>query len=195
VARARPGVLITRRLPGRALDRVAAACDLTLYDGEAAMPRHRLLAQVSGKAGTITLLTDRADEEFLAAAGPQLSVVANYAAGFDNIDLGACTRRGVLATNAPDVLADTAADMAFALMIGAARRAAEDDRLLRSRGHAGWDLKAAEGARAFAERRDRCGRAHTTCPAACLRGRSRSSAIPGPRSPPSRTTTGTCGST
>jgi glyoxylate reductase len=133
MARPWPRVLITRRLPERALARVAAACDVTLYDGGAAMPRDRLLAQVAGKAGTITLLTGRVDDEFLTAAGPQLSVVANYAAGFDNIDLDACSRRGVLATNAPDVLADTAADMAFALMIGAARRAAGDDRLLRSR--------------------------------------------------------------
>jgi glyoxylate reductase len=129
---ARPPVLVTRRLPEQALDRIAAACDLTLYHGEAAMPRDQLLAQLAGKAGVITLLTDRVDEEFLAAAGPQLAIVANYAVGFDNIDLDACTRHGVLAANTPDVLTDTTADMAFALMIGAARRVAEGDRFLRS---------------------------------------------------------------
>jgi glyoxylate reductase len=92
-----PPVLVTRRLPQEALDRIAARCDMTLYDGEGAMPRDQLLAQLAGKAGAITLLTDRVDEEFLEAAGPRLKVVANYAVGFDNIDVQACTRHGVLA--------------------------------------------------------------------------------------------------
>ncbi len=105
---------------------------MTLYDGEGAMPRDRLLIEVAGKAGAITLLTDRVDEEFLDAAGPQLKVVANYAVGFDNIDVDACTRRGVLACNTPGVLTETTADTAFALMMAAARRVAEGDRFLRS---------------------------------------------------------------
>ncbi len=105
---------------------------MTVYDGEGAMPRDQLLAQVAGKAGAITLLTDRVDEEFLRAAGPQLKVVANYAVGFDNIDLQACTRRGVLACNTPGVLTETTADTAFALMMAAARRIAEGDRFVRS---------------------------------------------------------------
>src|ERR1700722_17170037 len=133
MADSRPPVLITRRLPAEALDRVGAECNMTLYVGEGAMPRDQLLAQVAGKAGAITLLTDRVDDEFLDAAGAQLRIVANYAVGFDNIDVDACTRHGVLATNTPDVLTDTTADMAFALMISAARRVAEGDRFLRSR--------------------------------------------------------------
>jgi glyoxylate reductase len=132
VARPRPHVLVTRRLPAEALDRVEARCDMTLYDGEGAMPRDRLLAEVAGKAGTITLLTDRVDDEFLDAAGPRLAIVANYAVGFDNIDVAACTRRGVLATNTPEVLTETTADTAFALMMAASRRIAEGDRFLRS---------------------------------------------------------------
>jgi len=127
-----PPVLVTRRLPQEALDRIAARCDMTLYDGEGAMPRDQLLAQVAGKAGAITLLTDRVDEEFLQAAGPRLKVVANYAVGFDNIDVQACTRHGVLACNTPEVLTETTADTAFALMMAAARRVAEGDRFLRS---------------------------------------------------------------
>jgi glyoxylate reductase len=123
--------LITRRLPQEALDRIAARCEMTLYDGEGAMPRERLLAGVAGMAGAIMLLTDRVDEEFLDAAGPQLKVVANYAVGFDNIDVEACTRRGVLACNTPEVLTETTADTAFALMM-AARRVAEGDRFIRS---------------------------------------------------------------
>jgi len=127
-----PPVLVTRRLPQEALDRIAARCDMTLYDGEGAMPRDQLLAQLAGKAGAITLLTDRVDEEFLEAAGPRLKVVANYAVGFDNIDVQACTRHGVLACNTPEVLTETTADTAFALMMAAARRVAEGDRFLRS---------------------------------------------------------------
>jgi glyoxylate reductase len=132
VGRARPPVLVTRRLPQEALDRIVARCDMTLYDGEGVMARHQLLAEVAGKAGAITLLTDRVDEEFLDAAGPQLKIVANYAVGFDNIDVEACTRHGVLASNTPEVLTETTADTAFALMIAAARRIAEGDRFVRS---------------------------------------------------------------
>lgn len=129
----RQQVLLTRRLPAQALERVAARCDMTLYDGDGAMPRADLLAAVAGKAGVITLLTDRVDDEFLDAAGPQLEIVANYAVGFDNIDVQACTRRGVSASNTPEVLTETTADTAFALMMAASRRIAEGDRFLRSR--------------------------------------------------------------
>lgn len=129
----RPAVLVTRRLPQEALDRIDARCDMTLYDGDGAMPRGQLLAHVAGKAGAITLLTDRVDDEFLDAAGPHLAIVANYAVGFDNIDVDACTRHGVLSSNTPEVLTETTADIAFTLMMAAARRVAEGDRLLRSR--------------------------------------------------------------
>ena len=128
----RPPVLVTRRLPPEALDRIASRCEMTMYDGQGAMPRDRLLAEIAGKAGAITLLTDRVDDEFLAAAGPRLQVVANYAVGYDNIDLQACTRHSVLACNTPGVLTETTADTAFALMMAAARRVAEGDRFIRS---------------------------------------------------------------
>ena len=132
MARARPPVLVTRRLPAEALDRIEARCDMTLHDGDGAMPRDRLLMAVAGKQGAITLLTDRVDDEFLNAAGPQLKIVANYAVGFDNIDVDACSRHGVLASNTPEVLTETTADTAFALMLTACRRIAEGDRFLRS---------------------------------------------------------------
>lgn len=132
MAGTRPPVLVTRRLPAEALDRVEARCDMTLHDCEDAMARDELLTAVAGKAGAITLLTDRVDDEFLDAAGSQLKIVANYAVGFDNIDVDACTRHGVLASNTPEVLTETTADIAFALMMAAARRIAEGDRFLRS---------------------------------------------------------------
>ena len=129
---ARPAVLVTRRLPQAALDRIDAVCAMTLYDGDGAMPRGELLAAIAGKAGAVTLLTDRVDDEFLDAAGPGLVIVANYAVGFDNIDLDACTRHQVAASNTPEVLTETTADTAFALMMAAARRIADGDRFLRS---------------------------------------------------------------
>jgi len=106
---------------------------MTLYEGPGAMPREELLREIRGMAGAVTLLTDRVDDEFLDAAGPQLLIVANYAVGFDNIEVPACTARGVMATNTPDVLTETTADTAWALMMAAARRVPEGDRFLRTR--------------------------------------------------------------
>jgi glyoxylate reductase len=131
VAKERWPVLVTRRLPEPAMQRIAERCDITLHEGEAAMPRDRLLAEVKGKAGAVTLLTDKVDDEFLDAAGSQLVIVANYAVGFDNIDVEACTRRGVMCSNTPEVLTETTADTAFALIMASARRIAEGDRFLR----------------------------------------------------------------
>ena len=115
------------------MDAIGERCEVTLWTGEDAMPREQLLRDVAGKIGAVTLLTDRVDDEFLDAAGEQLVIVANYAVGFDNIDVDACTRRGVLATNTPDVLTETTADTTWALLMAAARRVAEGDRFLRSR--------------------------------------------------------------
>jgi glyoxylate reductase len=126
-------VLVTRRLPQPAMDALAERCEITLWEGEDAMPRDQLLRDVAGKVGAVTLLTDQVDDEFLDAAGDQLVIVANFAVGFDNIDIEACTRHGVLATNTPDVLTETTADTAWALMMAAARRITEGDRFLRSR--------------------------------------------------------------
>src|SRR5881409_527127 len=115
------------------MERIAERCEITLHEGEFAMPRDELLKAVAGKLGAVTLLTDKVDDEFLDVAGPQLAIVANYAVGFDNIDLAACTRRGVMASNTPEVLTETTADTAFALMMAAARRIPEGDRFLRGR--------------------------------------------------------------
>ncbi|CAN5356975.1 D-glycerate dehydrogenase [soil metagenome] len=126
-------VLVTRRLPQPAMDRIAERCDVTLHEGKDAMPREELLREIAGKAGAVTLLTDRVDDELLDAAGEQLVIVANYAVGFDNIDVPALTARGVLASNTPEVLSETTADTAWALLMAAARRIPEGDRFLRSR--------------------------------------------------------------
>jgi glyoxylate reductase len=107
--------------------------DADVWEGQDAMDRDQLLKRIGGKHGAITLLTDRVDAEFLDAAGPDLVVVANYAVGFDNLDVEECTRRGVLVSNTPEVLTETTADTAWALLMAAARRVPEGDRFLRSR--------------------------------------------------------------
>jgi glyoxylate reductase len=126
-------VLVTRRLPAPVMQWLNERCDVTLHEGPDAMPRDRLLRDIAGKVGAITLLTDKVDDELLDAAGDPLVIVANYAVGFDNIDVPACSARGVLASNTPDVLTETTADLAWSLMMAAARRIAEGDRFLRSR--------------------------------------------------------------
>jgi glyoxylate reductase len=133
VADTRWPVLVTRRLPSPVMRWLEERCDVTLHEGPDAIPRDRLLRDIAGKVGAITLLTDRVDDELLDAAGDQLVIVANYAVGFDNIDVPACSARGVLASNTPDVLTETTADLAWSLMMAAARRIAEGDRFLRSR--------------------------------------------------------------
>jgi glyoxylate reductase len=127
----RPRVFVSRVIPDEGLDRVRAACEMDLWTEELPPPRDELLRRVAGCDGVLTLLTDRVDDEFLDAAGPGLKVVSNYAVGFDNIDVAACARRGIPVGNTPGVLTDTTADLAFALLMAAARRLPEGDRYVR----------------------------------------------------------------
>ena len=129
---AEPDVLVTRRLPPSVMEQRGARARVSVWEEDSPIPRDRLLADARGKRALITLLTERVDDELLDAAGPDLVIVANYAVGFDNIDVDACTRRGVMATNTPDVLTETTADLTWALMLAAARRVAEGDRFLRT---------------------------------------------------------------
>jgi glyoxylate reductase len=125
VSEARPRVFVARVIPDEGLDPVRAACDVDLWDDELPPPRDELLRRVAGVDGILSLLTDRIDDELLDAAGPQLKVVSNFAVGFDNIDVPALTRRRVPAGNTPGVLTETTADLAFALLMAAARRIPE----------------------------------------------------------------------
>ena len=125
-----PRVYVTRRLPGGALPLLAQGVDLQVWDGELPPPREDLIRQAATCDALLTLLTDRVDEELLAAA-PQLLVVSNMATGFDNVDVAAASRRNVLVTRTPGVLSETVADFTFALILAAARRVAEADRYVR----------------------------------------------------------------
>ena len=127
----RPSVFVSRVIPEEGLSAIREACEMDLWEDDLPPPRDVLLRRVAGCDGVLTLLTDRVDEEFLDAAGKKLRVVSNYAVGFDNIDVGACARRGVPVGNTPGVLTDTTADLAWALVMAAARRLPEGDRYVR----------------------------------------------------------------
>lgn len=130
-------VLVTQAIDdaGRAiLD--AAGFDVDVRAGEAPITRAALLDRVRGCAGLISMPTDRIDGAVF-DAGP-LRVVAQHAVGLDNVDLDAARARGVVVTNTPDVLTAATADLAMALLLAAARRVVEGDRLLRAGGFHGW---------------------------------------------------------
>src|SRR5712691_4442616 len=116
----RPKVFVSRVLPEDGLAPIREACDATIWPDEMPPSRAALLDAIEGCDGVLTLLTDRVDDEFLDRAGPQMKVVSNFAVGFDNIDVAACTRRRVAVGNTPGVLTETTADLAFALLMAAA---------------------------------------------------------------------------
>jgi len=128
----KPYVLVMRRIPAAGLALLREAADVRVWPGEEPMPRATALSWVQGADGLLTLLTDRVDEALLAAAGPQLKVVSNFAVGFDNVDVEACTRRGIPVGNTPGVLTEATADLAFALLMAAARRLREADLFVRA---------------------------------------------------------------
>jgi glyoxylate reductase len=135
----KPGVLLTRRIPPAVLRRLEEACAVDRHDADCAIPRHELLARVRGKQALLCLLTDRVDAEVL-DAGSDLKIVANIAVGFDNVDVAAARRRGLVVTNTPDVLTEATAEFTWALILAATRRVSEGERLLRRGEWTGWAL-------------------------------------------------------
>lgn len=131
-------MLVTRKLPGDALERLARFCTLEIWGADAPIPRPELLRRIAGKSGLLCLLTDPIDAAVMDAAG-NLRIIANYAVGYDNIDLPAARVRGIVVTNTPGVLTDATAELAWALLFAAARRIAEADGYLRSGAWQGWD--------------------------------------------------------
>ena len=129
----RPKVLVTRPIKEEPTARLRERCDVTIDENDFGIPREDLLQKVPGYDALITMLTEKVDAELLAAAGPQLKIVANHAVGFDNVNLADCTAAGVMASNTPDVLTETTADTAFALLMAAARRVGEGERFLRAK--------------------------------------------------------------
>src|SRR5438067_8458248 len=121
----RPRVFVPRIIPKEGLQPIVSQTDAEVWQDDLPPPRDELLRRIEGIDGFLALLTDKVDDELLDRAGPQLKVVSNYAVGFDNIDVSACTRRGIAVGNTAGVLTETTADMAFALLMAAARRIPE----------------------------------------------------------------------
>ena len=131
---------VSNRLPAPAIELLREAGEVRIDEREQAIPRADLLALVAGAEAILTLLHDRVDEELLAAAGPQLRCVANVAVGYDNADVAAAERHGVVVTNTPGVLDDATADLTMALILAATRRLVEGDRLVRSGQPWSWGM-------------------------------------------------------
>jgi glyoxylate reductase len=123
-------VFVTRALPGGAIDRLAAEHEVEVWPEPLPPPRDELLGHVREVEGLLALLTDRVDAELMDAA-PNLRAISNYAVGVDNIDVDAATARGIPVGNTPDVLTDTTADLAVALMLGIGRRLVDGDAYVR----------------------------------------------------------------
>jgi glyoxylate reductase len=123
-------VFVTRRLPGEALDRLAAEHDVEVWPEQMPPGRDELLARAPELDGLLSLLTDPVDAELIAAA-PRLRAISNYAVGVDNVDLEAAAARGIPVGNTPDVLTDTTADLAVALMLGISRHLVDGDAYVR----------------------------------------------------------------
>ncbi|MBD1544567.1 D-glycerate dehydrogenase [Arthrobacter sp. IA7] len=125
-------VVVTGRVPDAALEKLRAEHEVDAWAGPESIGREELLRRVAGADAIVSLLTERVDGELLDAAGPQLKVVSNVAVGYDNINVPACTERGIVATNTPGVLTEATADIAFGLILMATRRLGEGERLIRA---------------------------------------------------------------
>ena len=120
----KPKVYVTRKVPEEGIVMLQRDCEVEVWEGELPVPRDVLLEKVRDIDGLYCLLTERVDQELLDAA-PRLRVVSNMAVGYDNVDVAACTSRGIPVGNTPGVLTGTTADLTFALLMAAARRIVE----------------------------------------------------------------------
>lgn len=121
---AAPHVFVTRQIPEPGLRRLRERCKVDVWEGALPPGRDELLARARPAAGLLTMLSDGIDSDLIAAC-PDLRVVANYAVGYDNVDLAAARERGIAVGNTPGVLTDATADLALTLLLGAARRVVE----------------------------------------------------------------------
>jgi glyoxylate reductase len=138
--------VVTRRLPPAAAEVLEGAGEVWSSPHERALSAGELRERVAGAAALVAMLHDRVDEALLEGAGEALRCVANVAVGYDNIDLEAARRRGVVVTNTPGVLTEATADLALALILMVTRRLGEGERLVRSGREWGWDLEFMLGA-------------------------------------------------
>ena len=134
----RPRVLLTRRIPSSAFEKLEARCDVDLND-QGSLSADELKRRLADKDGLICVVTDKITPDVL-EAGAKLKVVANIAVGYDNIDVPAARSRGIVVTNTPDVLTEAVAEITWGLIFSITRRIVEGDRLVRRGAWKGWAL-------------------------------------------------------
>jgi glyoxylate reductase len=133
----KPKVFLTRRMPSAVMERLERETDLAWHEEDRAATKAEIIAGLKGRDALFCNILDRVDSELLGRC-PGLKVVANFGVGFNHIDVAAATVRQIPVTNTPGVLTDATADMAFALLMNAARRIGEGERLVRARKWTGW---------------------------------------------------------
>lgn len=141
-------IFITRNIPAIGIDLLKEQFDLEIYPGRQPISREELKATISHVSGILCLVTDRIDAEIMDAA-PRLKIISNHAVGYDNVDVAEATRRGIAVTNTPGVLTEATADLAWALLLAAARKIVPGDRLMRSGTFTGWDPLLLRGAELY----------------------------------------------
>lgn len=135
-------IYITRKIPESGLNLLAEFFgnnSVRYFNEPNPIPREVLLKEIKGCDALLTMLTDKIDAEVMDTAGPQLKIIANYAVGYDNIDVKEATKRKICVTNTPGILTETTADLAWALILASARRLGEGERLVRASQWAGWN--------------------------------------------------------
>ena len=129
---------ITRQLPEAALALMRPCGELSIWEPDSVIPRETLLQEIQEADALLSMVTERIDDELLDHA-PRLKIVANMAVGYDNVDVAALTRRGIVLTNTPGVLTETTADLTFALILAIARRLGEGERIVRAGRWGAWN--------------------------------------------------------
>jgi len=137
---AEPKIVVTRRIPEPAVEILREAGDVWVSPDDRPLEVSELHEAIAGADVVVTLLHDKVDDAFLDAAGDQLRAVCNVAVGFDNIDVPAATKRGVLVTNTPAVLTEATADLAMTLILAVTRRIGEGERIIRAREPWSWHM-------------------------------------------------------
>ena len=134
----KPQIFVTRRLPQGAMDLLEENFNVECNPNDRVLTREELLSSVKGKQGLLPLLTETVDGEVMDAAGQGLKVIANYAVGYNNIDVAAATARKIAVTNTPEVLTETTADLTMGLLLSVARRIVEADTFARAGKYRNW---------------------------------------------------------
>ena len=148
----KPIVVVTRKLPDSIETRMMELFDVRLNTTDVPLDRAQLTESVQTADVLVPTVTDRITKELIDAAGERLTLIANYGAGVDHIDVQAARARGITVTNTPDVLTEDTADMTMALILAVPRRLTEGERLLRSGDWRGWSPTSMLGHRVSGKR-------------------------------------------